>query len=117
MRTPATYDFDINRGSTEPVTIRLRNQETGILLDLTGATIALDIVRGAGRLISKTSADGGLAWDQPTGNITWTPTVAESLSIPNGRLANYVYTVSFAGGPVDEPYLVGFMIGHGYGGG
>ena len=116
MREPGTYDFTINRGSTEPLVIRLRDQTTGNLLDLTGADVTLDI-DWCGLSIRKSISAGGLTWDAVTCNIAWAPSAAESLSIPEGRLASYVYAVSFAGGPIAEPYLEGFMIGRGHGGG
>lgn len=86
---PASYNMPIWRGNNSPVAWRFKNAD-GSLFDLTGSRLILTIFwRGQRKITKDSSVDAAFVVDLVTSIATWTPTVAETRSIPLGSLAEY----------------------------
>lgn len=108
---PGSYDFEVVRGTTFPVLLRLsviRTDGTKVpLAGLEGATVLLKIDRKAGGALVKT-----MEVDPAAAEVSTELTVAETRSLPVGRRTPYEVEVRTAAGK-SSVYLAGYFNGLG----
>lgn len=117
--TPGRYDFQIVRGTTSPFIFRLKNDDgAGNLTPMVFEDVRLSIAIPDAPIV-RTLVDGGLEETDPAeGEITWTPTPAESRSLPEGVPVRYEVEVwnsdsNESDGSDQQVYLTGFITGVG----
>lgn len=108
VTVPATRHFTVMRGSTTPfITVRLKNPD--------GTALALNDLRltiGTDTPLVKTLSGGGLVLDDALqGEYSWTPTPAETRSLPVGVKVAYELEVRI--GTTQEVYMLGTILGAG----
>ncbi|MEZ0252621.1 MAG: hypothetical protein ACAH20_16940 [Methylobacteriaceae bacterium] len=82
-------DFTVRRGNNNPAMIWALQDEEGEPFPVEGRSLVLTIVWRDGSLTKESVANDGLSVDAATSQVTWTPTIGESRSIPPGRRARY----------------------------
>lgn len=112
---PARHDLTIIRGDSTAIVFRFRTlSQTGEteLLDLSECTMTLTVEWLGGELVRQ-SSDGGLVIDPLEATVTWSPLPADTLQIPDGRLATYRMVREIVDGE-RQTLLAGFIIGVGF---
>lgn len=109
---PGTYDFVLFRGTTTPLVVQLlevdeNDVETPVPFD----DVRLSVYDGDTLLFRKSLGDGIEVTDSGQSEVTWTPTVAESRSIPLGPVAKYELEVR--DGSSQRVFLTGTITGSG----
>lgn len=114
--TPATYDFDVVRGSSGPtqgLVFRLKAKEAdGSLSNIPFEDIRLSIYRHNVLIVRFALSDGGLVISDPVENeISWIPTAEETRLIPVGAKATY--ELESWNGTSEIVYMIGTITGIG----
>lgn len=114
--TPATYDFDVVRGTAGPtqgITFRLRaKDEGGEYVNIPYEDVRLSIYKRNTLLLRRAISDGGLVLVDPvTNEMSWRPTAEETRLIPKGPNASYELEVW--NGEAEIVYMLGTINGIG----
>jgi len=108
---PATYNFTIVRGSTTPFVFRLLQGGVSPPTPIAYDDVRLSVGKEGATLYRKTLEDATLTESDPLiGEITWTPTPAETRQI--SKRGTY-YEVEIRMGSSEEVYLRGTITGIG----
>ena len=109
---PALVDFDFWRGSNLPPVIWGPEMENGAPFPAAGSRFILTISWDGGLIRKDTEVEAdAFVLDERTSELTWTPTLAESRSIPIGPVAQY--EIERRIGSFQEPFITGIINGKG----
>ncbi|SER62812.1 hypothetical protein SAMN05216548_13211 [Faunimonas pinastri] len=109
---PATFNLEIVRGNSRPMTFRVAVTQNGATQTWSGWERAVLTIQTPKAVIRKTTdAEGGLT-QQEDGAVTWLPTVEDTRSIPSGRLTSYEFELQWASGE-QRTLLAGMITGIG----
>lgn len=107
----AILDVEIQRGDNDPAVIWKIVDDNGQPFMEPSSTFVL-LINWRGLIIRKDSAaSDGLTYDAPKATVMWTPTPAETASIPLGRLASY--SLQRRAGSAHRTFVAGRVIGLG----
>lgn len=108
----ALVDFDLWRGSNLPPAIWAPQTESGAAFPTAGSVFVLNIQWPGGFIEKSTAVSGsGFVNNERTSELTWTPTLAESRSIPPGPVAEYFIERRI--GSYHMPFIMGVINGKG----
>lgn len=82
-------DFTVRRGNNNPAMIWALQDVDQEQFPVDGRVFVLTIAWRGDSMSRRSDAGEGLSVDPATSQVTWTPTIAESRSIPLGRRARY----------------------------
>jgi hypothetical protein len=82
-------DFMIWRGNSYAMARWQFLQDAETPLDLTGSEMVMRATWSGGSVRLTTASAANLVMDAEEGTLTWTPSITESRSIPEGRVAKY----------------------------
>ena len=119
MASTKDGDITIWRGANVPAVVwqflknDIPDDQTAVpgdLFDLTGSTLFLTIGRDTEFMISANSTiGGGLVLDTAASTLTWNPVLADTRTLPSGRIARYEIERRFANNS-QEPLAMGFVL-------
>lgn len=112
MTAITKYDLNIVRGNSRPFLFRLLDVNSDPV-DLSDSEIVLGIKWKDGNLqFSSADVASGLTLDAVNGEVTWTPAIEDTLSLPAGRVAKYEMERRVTGGE-ERSFLMGYLIAEG----
>lgn len=85
----AVLDIEIIRGDNDPATIWQLVDDNGQPFTEPSSSFVLVVVWQGGQIVRQTGVDPSLVYDPAQAMVTWTPSTAETASLPLGRLASY----------------------------